>query len=79
MLAEPDRTSRFLAQVLALTKAFALAGSRTEAAAIRDDVALFADVRAAVLNIQHPDSSTPTPAAARRRWRRRSVSWSTRR
>jgi type I restriction enzyme R subunit len=58
VLAEPDRTSRFLDQVLALTKAFALAGSRAEASAIRNDVALFADVRAAILKIQHPDSGS---------------------
>lgn len=56
VLAEPDRTGRFLDQVLALAKTFALVGSRPEAVAIRNDVALFADVRSAVLKIQHPDS-----------------------
>jgi type I restriction enzyme R subunit len=42
--------------VLALAKAFALAGARDEAAAIRNDVRLFTDVRAAILKIQNPDS-----------------------
>ena len=56
VMADPDRTARFLDQVLALTKAFALCGSRDEAAAIRNDVRMFADVRAAILKIQNPDS-----------------------
>jgi type I restriction enzyme R subunit len=56
VLADPDRTSRFNDQVLALAKAFALAGARDEAVAIRSDVRLFADVRAAILKIQNPDS-----------------------
>jgi len=56
VMADPDRTSRFLDQVLALTKAFALCGSRDEAALIRNDVRMFADVRAAILKIQNPDS-----------------------
>ncbi|WP_259176799.1 type I restriction endonuclease subunit R [Mycetocola sp. BIGb0189] len=56
VMADPDRTSRLNDQVLALAKAFALAGARDEAAAIRDDVRLFTDVRAAVLKIQSPDS-----------------------
>jgi type I restriction enzyme R subunit len=56
VMADPDRTTRFLDQVLALAKAYALAGSRDEAAAIRDDARLFADVRAAILKIQSPDS-----------------------
>lgn len=56
VMADPDRTSRFNDQVLALAKAFALAGARDEAAAIRDDVRLFTDVRAAILKIQNPDS-----------------------
>jgi len=42
--------------VLALAKAFALAGAGDEAAAIRNDVRLFTDVRAAILKIQNPDS-----------------------
>jgi len=56
VMADPDRTERFLDQVLALAKAYALAGSRDEAVAIRDDSRLFADVRAAILKIQSPDS-----------------------
>lgn len=56
VMADPDRTKRFTDQVLALAKAFALAGARDEAAAIRDDVRLFTDVRAAILKIQNPDS-----------------------
>lgn len=56
VMADPDRTSRFNDQVLALARAFALAGARDEAAAIRNDVRLFTDVRAAILKIQNPDS-----------------------
>lgn len=56
VMADPDRTSRFNDQVLALAKAFALAGARDEAAAIRNDVRLFTDVRAAILKIHNPDS-----------------------
>ncbi|GEK80143.1 DEAD/DEAH box helicase [Agrococcus baldri] len=56
VMGDPDRTSRFNDQVLALAKAFALAGARDEAAAIRDDIRLFTDVRAAILKIQNPDS-----------------------
>jgi type I restriction enzyme R subunit len=56
VMADPDRTARFLDQVLALAKAYALCGSRDEAAAIRNDARLFADVRAAILKIQNPDS-----------------------
>ena len=56
VLADPDRMSRFLDQVLALTRAFALCGSRDEAVAIRNDIRLFADVRAAIIKIQNPDS-----------------------
>ncbi|WAL40989.1 type I restriction endonuclease subunit R [Brevibacterium sp. BRM-1] len=56
VMADPDRTSRFNDQVLALAKAFALAGARDEAAAVRNDVRLFTDVRAAILKIQNPDS-----------------------
>ncbi len=55
-MADPDLTSRFLDQVLALAKAFALCGARDEAAAIRNDVRLVTDVRAAILKIQNPDS-----------------------
>ncbi|GHG43866.1 DEAD/DEAH box helicase [Sinomonas cellulolyticus] len=56
VMADPDRTSRFNDQVLALAKAFALAGARDEATVIRNDVRLFIDVRAAILKIQNPDS-----------------------
>ena len=56
VMADPDRTKRFNDQVLALAKAFALAGARDEAAAIRNDVRLFTDVRAAILKIRNPDS-----------------------
>ncbi|MEV4536275.1 type I restriction endonuclease subunit R [Asanoa sp. NPDC049518] len=56
VMADPDRTARFLDQVLALAKAFALCGSRHEAAAIRNDVRMFTDVRAAIMKIQNPDS-----------------------
>lgn len=56
VMADPDRTKRFNDQVLALAKAFALAGARDEAATIRNDVRLFTDVRAAILKIQNPDS-----------------------
>jgi type I restriction enzyme R subunit len=56
VMGDPDRTSRFTDQVLALAKAFALAGARDEAVRIRDDVRLFTDVRAAILKIQNPDA-----------------------
>jgi type I restriction enzyme R subunit len=52
LLADPDRKTRFVDQVLALLKAFALAGARDEALAIRDDVRFFADVRSAVLKLE---------------------------
>ena len=56
VMADPDRTTRYNDQVLALAKAYALAGATEEAAEIRDDVRLFTDVRAAILKIQNPDS-----------------------
>jgi type I restriction enzyme R subunit len=56
VMADPDRKSRYLDQVLALAKAFALCGSRDEALAIRNDTRLFTDVRAAILKIENPDS-----------------------
>ena len=56
VMADPDRQKRFLDQVLALAKAYALAGAREEAATIRNDVRLFTDVRAAILKILNPDS-----------------------
>jgi type I restriction enzyme R subunit len=56
VMADPDRQKRYLDQVLALAKAYALAGAREEAVAIRDDVRLFTDVRAAILKILNPDA-----------------------
>jgi len=56
VMADPDRTTRYNNQVLALAKAYALAGATEEAAEIRDDVRLFTDVRAAILKILNPDS-----------------------
>ena len=56
VMSDPDRTERFLDQVLALAKAYALCGARDEAAAIRNDVRLFVDVRSAILKIQNPGS-----------------------
>lgn len=56
VMGDPDRTARFLDQVLALVKAYALCGATREAAGIRNDVGLFADVRAAILKIQNPDA-----------------------
>lgn len=56
VMADADRTARFNDQVLALLKAFMLAGARDEANVIRADVRLFADVRTSVLKIQNPDS-----------------------
>lgn len=56
VMANQDRMDRFNDQVLALLKAFALAGAQDEANTIRNDVRLFADVRTAILKIQHPDS-----------------------
>jgi type I restriction enzyme R subunit len=56
VMADPDRQKRYLDQVLALAKAYALAGARQEAAAIRNDVRLFTDVRAAILKILNPAS-----------------------
>ncbi len=56
VMGDPDRTSRFNDQVLALLKAFMLAGARDEAHAIRTNIRLFADVRVAILKILNPDS-----------------------
>jgi len=56
VMGDPDRETRYLDQVLALTRAFALCGGRDEALAIRNDVRLLADVRAAILKIENPDS-----------------------
>jgi type I restriction enzyme R subunit len=57
-MADPDRQKRYLDQVLALIKAFALAGSRPEAVAISDDVRLFGDVRAAILKLLAPEAGS---------------------
>ena len=56
VMSDPDRKTRYLDQVLALSKPFALCASRDEALAIRNDVRLFAGVRAAILKIENPDS-----------------------
>lgn len=56
VMGDPDRQARYLDQVLALAKAYALAGAREEAAAIRNDVRMFTDVRAAILKILNPDA-----------------------
>jgi type I restriction enzyme R subunit len=56
VMADPDRTKRYNDQVLALAKAFAVCGARDEASAIRHDVRLFVDVRAAILKVLSPDS-----------------------
>ena len=58
----PDRKSRFLDQTLALIKAFALAGAREEALAIRDDVRFFADLRAAIAKIDR-EGDTDRPGS----------------
>ncbi len=54
VMSDPDRTERFVDQVLALAKAFALCGARDEADPIRDDIRLFIGVRSAILKIQNP-------------------------
>lgn len=54
VMADPDRTERFIDQVLALAKAFALCGARDEADAIRHDVRLFIGARSAILKIHNP-------------------------
>ena len=51
VLADPDRKTRFCDQVLALVKAFALAGATEQALAIRDDVRFFADIRSAIVKL----------------------------
>ena len=56
VLSDPDATKRYIDQVLALAKAYALVASHPEAEAIRNDVRLFTDVRAAALKILNPDS-----------------------
>lgn len=56
VMADPDRTPRYNDQVLALAKVFALCGARDEAAAIRNDVRMFIDVRSAIMKILNPDA-----------------------
>lgn len=56
VLGDEDITKRYNDQVLALAKAYALVAGRPEAEAIRDDVRLFTDVRAAALKILNPDA-----------------------
>ena len=64
VLADADRKGRYLDQVLALTKAFALCGTRDKAMAIRDDVKLFADVRAAISKLDHEGAGPRDPGSA---------------
>lgn len=64
VLADPDRKPRYLDQVLALTKAFALCGTRDEAMAIRNDVKLLADVRAAIAKLDHEGAGPREPGSA---------------
>jgi len=45
VLADPDRKERFMGQVMALLRAFALAGASDETLTIRDDTRFFSDVR----------------------------------
>jgi type I restriction enzyme R subunit len=51
VLADHDRKTRFTDQVLALVKAFALAGASDKALEIRDDVRFFADIRSAIVKL----------------------------
>jgi type I restriction enzyme, R subunit len=64
VLADPDRKARYLDQTLALTKAFALCGTRDEALTIRDDVKLFADVRAAIAKLDREGAGPRDPGSA---------------
>jgi len=64
VLADPDRKARYLDQVLALVKAFALCGTRDEAMVIRDDVKLFADVRSAIAKFDHEGAGPREPGSA---------------
>lgn len=56
VLSDEDITKRYNDQVLALAKAYALVAARPEAEAIRNDVRMFTDVRAAALKILNPDA-----------------------
>lgn len=56
VMADEDRRTRFLDEVLALVKAFALTASREEVRDIADDIRLFTGVRATVLKFLSPES-----------------------
>ena len=64
VLSDPDRKSRYLDQVLSLTKAFALCGARDEAMVIRDDVKLFADVRSSIAKLDREGDGPRSPGSA---------------
>jgi len=51
VLEDPDRKERFMGQVMALLKAFALAGASDATVAIRDDTRLFSDVRSYIAKL----------------------------
>ncbi len=51
VLEDPDRKERFMGQVMALLKAFALAGASDATFAIRDDTRLFSDVRSYIAKL----------------------------
>ena len=51
VLEDPDRRERFMDQVMALLKAFALAGASDETLVIRDDTRFFSDVRSYIAKL----------------------------
>lgn len=51
VLADIDRKARFVDQVLALAKSFALAGAHDAALSLRDDVKFFVDVRGYIVKL----------------------------
>lgn len=51
VLEDPDRKERFMGQVMALLKAFALAGASDETLAIRNDARFFSDVRSYIAKL----------------------------
>ena len=57
VLADEDRKARFQDQTMALVRAFALAGTRDEAMAMRDDVRFFADVRTQIAKLERQGDS----------------------
>lgn len=61
VLSDEDISKRYNDQVLALAKAYALVAARPEAEAIRNDVRMFTDVRAAALKILSPDAGASRP------------------